>query len=563
MKKFKKIMIPPQWQEYWTAYPHGYTILEALVDWLSEFNDIVDFVNNTDKYLQTFKERFDKELQSEVIKTLKEWQQSGFLDIIIDEALQTQIDRVEKSLDSKFINVTSPPYPLKKAVGDGVTDNTQILQDIISYCDANKLNVYIPEGEFVIKDTIKIGVNIKNFTMDGFIVYDGPHDRPALQVGDENIRTNRNEYSLKVISRTQSNWSSEKFIGIKLINLYECLINKLVASNFTIGLQCYGVNKNGFVYNEIHLTRIVNNLIGVDLVSEKNGWVNENLFVGGRFAVESHITIMPEERTGIRIRSIDDGDINNNNYFLKPSFELFGEATPIVVEHGRYNQFESIRNESNGFYVAKFLNESSDNVVNVGYGQARILDLSKYPNNQATPMIFSYASRFTQVFNSGNLRKKAIVDGDQVGFENVDVYNANGIPIGRTLSIDLLEYGIHFQSNKVGVGVRVRTNLVKDFIVKRDVLNWTGRVNIAAYDKDGNRLKGTNPMYILGSFIAPLEYSEEFGGVYRTGYVDAPIYFKVRDEVDYVDIIISERNLTGFIVECIDHRRVAIPYKVL
>src|SRR5690606_35069652 len=105
------------------------------------------------------------------------------------------------------------------------------------YCDVNKLNLYIPEGEFVIKDTIKIGVNIKNFTMDGYIVYDGPHDRPALQVGDENERTHRNEYSLKVISKTRSNWTDENFIGIKLINLYECLINKLISNDFTIGVQ--------------------------------------------------------------------------------------------------------------------------------------------------------------------------------------------------------------------------------------------------------------------------------------------------------------------------------------
>lgn len=577
MGRFKKIMVPPQWKEYWTAYPHGYTILEALVDWLSEFNDIVDFVNNTDEYLQTFKQRFDKELQNEVVKTLKDWQQSGFLDIIIDEALQTQIDEVEKvvgdiqtSLNSKFINVTSPPYPLKKAVGDGVTDNTQILQDIISYCDANKLNVYIPEGEFVIKDTIKIGVNIKKFTMDGYIVYDGSHDRPALQVGDINDIARRNEYSLKVISKTQSNWSREDFIGIKLINLYECLITKLISNSFTIGVQCYATNRRGFVYNEIHLTTLYDNFIAVDLANEtinSYGWVNENIFIGGRIGVGSGITIMPE-RIGVRIRSIDGTHPgNNNNYFLKTSFEMRGESIPIVVEHGFANQFDSIRSESNSRYIAKFLNDSSENVVNAGYTDKPpvAIDLSTSPTNYVTTRRFSFLSKFTQVFNSGNLKNMAIVDGDQVGFENVNVFDSSdGIPRQSTTDISLSPHdGIILPANK-GVGVRVQTYKVKEFVVKINVLSSAGFFNIAAYDRDGNRLKGTNPAYVLGNRDIPLYYSNEFGGVYRpASKYDGERYFKVRDEVAYVDIIISGGDLVGFTVECIEQRRVAIPYKVL
>lgn len=568
MGRFKKIMVPPQWKEYWTAYPHGYTILEALVDWLSEFNEIVDFVNNTDEYLKDFTKRFDKELQNEVIKTLKEWQQSGFLNIIIDEALQTQIDRVEKSLDSKFINVTSPPYPLKGAVGDGVTDNTKILQDIISYCDINKLNVYIPEGEFVIKDTIKIGVNVKSFNMDGFIVYDGPHDRPAIQVGDKNDIAFRNEYSLKVRSRTLSNWSNENFIGIKLINLFECLITKLVSNNFTIGVQCYATN-TGFVYNEIHLTTLWNNLVAVDLANETTdsyGWVNENIFIGGRISVGSDITIMPE-RIGVRIRSIDGTHPgNNNNYFLKTSFEMKGQAIPVVIEHGYANQFESIRSEANGLYIAKFLNASSENIVNAGYSDRNpiALDLSTSPNNYVTSRRLSFLSKFTQVFNSGNLRNMAIVNGDQIGFENVNVFDSSdGIPRQSTTGIILGPNGIVLPDNK-GVGVRVQTHKAKEYVVKRNVIESGGIVSIAAYDGKGNRLKGTNPMYVLGNRDIPLYYSEEFGGVYTTGSKNDDVrFFKVSDEVQYADIIISGGGLAGFTVECINQRNIGIPYKVL
>lgn len=573
MGKFKKLMVPPQWKEYWTSYPHGYTILETLVDWISEFNDIVKNVNDWNEYLDNFVNNFEFELQEEVQRTITKWQNDGFLEDIINAALNTRVDEVEEvvgdiqtSLNSKFVNVINPPYPFEKAVGDGVFDNTQILQDIISYCNDNNLNVYIPEGEFIVKDTIKIGVNIKSFNMDGYIVYDGPHDRPALQVGDESDMAHRNEYSLKVKSKNQSNWINEDYIGIKLINLYECLITKLISTEFTIGLQCYATNR-GFVYNEIHLTTLYNNLIGVDLVNETTitkGWVNENLFVGGRIGVQSAITIMPE-RIGVRIRSIDGTYVNNNNnLFIKTSFEMNGEAIPIVIMHGVQNQFDSIRNEGNGSYVAKFLNESTENVVNVGYGEREAIDLSIYPSNQVTSRRNSYLNKFNQVFNSGNLRNMAIVDGDRVGFENVNVFTStDGIPRQSATSISLMDYAISLPGSR-GVGVRVRTDKVKEFIVKRSVVGVGGRVNIAAYDINGNRLIGTSPSYVLGSVNSPAYYSTGYGGVYGTGSdTDVERYFKVRDEVAYVDIIISGGDLIGFTVECVDYRRVAIPYKVL
>src|SRR5690606_27781215 len=113
------------------------------------------------------------------------------------------------------------------------------------------------------------------------------------------------------------------------------------------------------------------------------------------------------------------------------------------------------------------------------------------------------------------------------------------------------------------VGVRVKTNLVKEVVVKKDSITRDGRVNIKAYDSNGNRLIGTNPMYVLGSYSTPLEYSEDFGGVYRSVTRDVERFFKVRDEVAYVDIIINDGDLVGFTVECISDRRVAIPYKVL
>lgn len=92
-----------QWRQYWDNVPGGYTIAENLIDWVSQNNHMIDSHNSTvttveifGDRLDEFIDRFDPKLQAEVIKTLSEWQDSGLLDVIIDEALQTQMDVLEQ-----------------------------------------------------------------------------------------------------------------------------------------------------------------------------------------------------------------------------------------------------------------------------------------------------------------------------------------------------------------------------------------------------------------------------------------------------------------------------------
>lgn len=144
MRKFKKIMIPPQWKEYWTAYPHGYTILEALVDWLSEFNDIIDNINDLNKYMDDFIKTWQKDLQQEVARTLQEWRESGFLEDIILEVYGNKLDEIDKRIDfidQRFVNIA-----WLGAKGDGITDNTQIFENAL----AEYNTIYIPNGEYIV-----------------------------------------------------------------------------------------------------------------------------------------------------------------------------------------------------------------------------------------------------------------------------------------------------------------------------------------------------------------------------------------------------------------------------
>lgn len=96
--QFNKLRVPDQWNTYFTKYPQGFTILEALMDWVSQVNKMSTNLNEWNDYLQEFVETFEKELQGKVTDTLKEWQESGFLGDIINEALLKDLTDIKYSM---------------------------------------------------------------------------------------------------------------------------------------------------------------------------------------------------------------------------------------------------------------------------------------------------------------------------------------------------------------------------------------------------------------------------------------------------------------------------------
>lgn len=97
--KFNHLNVPTHWQNYWTRYPEGHTILEALLSWVKQVDDMVDSHNQNQTIIERFGERLDDfikqfstDMQQTIVSILSEWQTSGFLEVIIAEALQTEFD---------------------------------------------------------------------------------------------------------------------------------------------------------------------------------------------------------------------------------------------------------------------------------------------------------------------------------------------------------------------------------------------------------------------------------------------------------------------------------------
>ena len=110
--KFKHLKVPGHWENYWTRFPEGYTILEALINWVSQVDDMIDHQNNLDTTVTNYGERldefidqFDTELQDTVELVLADWQKTGFLDVAISTALTWELDSYKKTNEQDKLNM--------------------------------------------------------------------------------------------------------------------------------------------------------------------------------------------------------------------------------------------------------------------------------------------------------------------------------------------------------------------------------------------------------------------------------------------------------------------------
>lgn len=155
-KKFKHLLIPETWEQYWTRYPQGYTIMEALINWVSQVNEMSDNINDWNAYLDEFVTTWDKDLQAQVANLISEWREDGTLDHIINHNIFNELnERMQNEFDSRGYNI------LRKASLALDDDWTPAIQASIDYvASVGGGTVFIPEGTYYIKSKIILKENV-------------------------------------------------------------------------------------------------------------------------------------------------------------------------------------------------------------------------------------------------------------------------------------------------------------------------------------------------------------------------------------------------------------------
>ncbi|WP_312900193.1 hypothetical protein [Chryseobacterium taichungense] len=479
------------------------------------------------------------------------------------------------------------------AKGDGVTNDTDAIQrasDFASSVSVGKSILLFPvSNNFVTTDTITVGVGI-DVIMDSPINYKGNKDRTALIIGNKNSNNFSRNFKINVTAFGNiSDWTDESYKGVELINVYQSTINIVSITYFTINLELIG-DTRGLAYNEIEINELAHGKIQLLLNSRDAGWCNDNNSYGGRFWVASSVN-PGKSRYGIVIKS-EDGYKQNNNVFYKTSLELNdeaakignpdGEAVPIIIENGRQNKFENIRDEGNA-YTIKTLNDSFSNTVDTGFSSVFARYNNRVKDEGSNPSTI-YKTRTQSVhqelgwliFNSGNLASSfQQFTSNTVTPINPDIIVQNAGSTGPTASVSNITINadnVALGNNTIGLGVRIDTSVRKRFnVVTNAVDNTVGRVSIICRDSGGNIINTDG--LVKSSSRYTIVTTSNFGGGFAINTGTNPNkdvgnimqYFTVGEEVKSISILFTfydaAFSLRSFQVYSLDGYTNTIPYR--
>ena len=197
------------------------------------------------------------------------------------------------------------------AKGDGITNDTLALQTASNYAQEKQLEFYVPEKtfksnalSFTLIPIITIKGNISGIEQNTEFLFDyaGLNSAPII-----NINKITNNSILKMLGVESGE--------VNIRRAYKLLLTTDENTDRRHTSQCYNTFNLGFI-NQLEI-----------YVATQGGYINENLFIGGRFAsiyLHGDATFSPSENT-----------------FMK----CFTEDTSINIEQGKNNIFHDIRAE--------------------------------------------------------------------------------------------------------------------------------------------------------------------------------------------------------------------------
>lgn len=438
---------------------------------------------------------------------------------------------------------------VKGFIADQALNTTAIANAAAEAFNSGK-TLYVPNAEYYFNSSIIIE-NIPHIKIDGTLIFTGTGN--ALTLGSSSINTHCKNLQLAV--KNGSN-ITKNTIGIKLININSSDISLREIEGFGIGAQFNGSGK-GTCYNIVKFGRIVNNYTNIQLYAETNnsvaGWVNENVFMGGRIAADSNFVNSTNstsiERIGVSISGDGTYTHNNNNRFYGVSTENQTVAYDLV--YAQQNHILQIRTEGCD-YAYREQNISFNNVIEVGYGTTESISLSNYtgttilvPADDRDKM-YRYPNL---IYSSGNLGRNSAVSDTFISTKNVTFYESSSNKSfaytktqntagTATYAVKGDDY-IQLTTNRA-VGVNIDTTNSKDFLVCRSLVeNDAGRIAVICYDAEGNLLQneGTIRYHQNASFFYN---SSSFGGCWflNADKADPELQFTVNENVTKITLLI-------------------------
>jgi len=375
---------------------------------------------------------------------------------VIDQT-KTIIQEVESS--SK-----SPEYVITKygAKGDGVTDCSKIINDLIAGLPASGGTIVIPEGEFFLNSPITVNKNfvtIKGLnpglrsnvdvTVSGIVSNPGGGSKLILggsstgievpTIPDVNGRKNRIS-GLSIKNLLITGGSSSKGVGINILQDNDGVrIEDVIGINLIVGIKVNAADamiiRNCWVSecrNSIEMTNGIQNMITNCQLGAQPGGITLKLTNQENFSVTSN-QIYPDGDVNVQLNNCTYGNISSNNiqsYYVgmielnEGSFNLINGNTcwmrlpgnPAGQLRGKTNDYGAIR-------ISGTSNLVSNNMITCNWPGTSVNPVTirsasgsnnTYSNNKISDITSSrvfYVNENNEIFNTVP-SSKVFVDGD-------------------------------------------------------------------------------------------------------------------------------------------------------
>lgn len=411
------------------------------------------------------------------------------------------------------------------AKGDGITNDTLALQTASNYAQEKQLEFYVPEKTFK--------SNALSFTLIPIITIKG--NISAIEQNTEFLFDYAGLNSAPIINiNKMSNYAIIKMLGVESgeVNIrraYKLLLTTDENEDRRHTSQCYNTFNLGFI-NQLEI-----------YVATQGGYINENLFVGGRFAsiyLHGDGTFSPSENTFMKCFS-EDTSINiaqgKNNIFHDIRAEglqniTCGENAIGNVFHRTWGSRTgvSMRSKYNNYVI----DESTDNAVNLN--GKNMFELNKSIEHIA----FSI-----NVFNNpANLNKYGTTQDTLIVSGTNNVYKSSIVRIPDT------SFGLTFVADNKNFEYIIQmfddngNLLTEDPLIKNDspIFTWNSSKN--GYVADSSAY---NAYWILMTPNANAKYMRVIVNGRTTGtkgFLDLKCYLNYYSEPRYLKYILDGLN---------------------
>jgi hypothetical protein len=350
MTSFKYLNIPEGWKQYYTKYPEGYTILEALLNWVQQVNDMVDnqntlnttwiafqastnneistfeattnnaiavFETATNKTINDFLATFDTNLQSKVETVLSDWQTSGFLNVVINEALQTQIDDVATEVNQQAKLITQFPRITPENDDSGrfqraLNSGFNIILEYKGNYSINTVNVWTSQ--------FKLYGNYATITAtsktSNLIVLGWDASNNFVQVSDIEVEwlfftglaTTATDNFISTGINIVTPAALARNAGAKNINIHHCMFQKFTMDIIATSGTQLTIEKNLFT-NNVYCQPVSAGGYGVLLQACFDVWIEKNIFLG-----------QANDRHAVYVSNVSSQNVQNENVWVRDNY---------------------------------------------------------------------------------------------------------------------------------------------------------------------------------------------------------------------------------------------------